>query len=71
MQMVVLSDADSNLWAPLLEQTSLAQSGAARRPERAGSGDTGTASRILRPQAVLSASQVDQMVALYGDGATV
>ncbi len=69
--LVGLSDADSNLWAPLLEQTSLAKSGLARRPERANGDGLDTASRIQRPQAALSSGQVDQMVVLYEGGATV
>lgn len=69
--LVVLSDADSNLWVPLLEWTILAKMGLAQRPERASIADPDTAERRQRPHAALSDDQVDQMVALYQDGATV
>lgn len=69
--LVVLSDADSNLWAPLLEQTSLAKAGLARLPEGARIADLDTAERRQRPHAKLSDDQVDEMIALYRDGATV
>lgn len=69
--MVGLSYAESDLWAPLLEQAILAKSGLARRPEQATVAELGTVSRRQRPRAALSEGQVNQMVALYQDGATV